>query len=96
MACGCPVVVAQWQSTGGSSQELFIQFPVTAGFSTFLYFAFYNRKLSLVLHVVLVGLSHLRYSKERFGTPPDYTLPHLPEMHWKPPEQTSPYNGHNM
>ena len=37
-AGGCPAVVAQWQSTGGSSQVSWVQLPATAGFFTFLYF----------------------------------------------------------
>ena len=35
---GCPAVVAQWQSTGGSSQVSWVRLPATAGFFTFLYF----------------------------------------------------------
>ena len=34
-AGGCPVVVAQWQSTGGSSQVSWVQFPVTTALFTF-------------------------------------------------------------
>ena len=35
---GCPVVVAQWQSTGYTSQVSWVRFSVTAGLFTFLYF----------------------------------------------------------
>ena len=31
-ASGCPVVVAQWQSTGCTSQESWVQFPATVSF----------------------------------------------------------------
>ena len=36
---GCPVVMAQWQSTGYTSQVSWVQFPATAGLFTFLYFS---------------------------------------------------------
>ena len=39
---GCPVVVAQWQSTDSSSQVSWFWFPVTAGNFTFLYFRLKN------------------------------------------------------
>ena len=39
-AGGCPVAVAQWQSTGCTSQVSWVRFPVTAGLFTFLYFCF--------------------------------------------------------
>ena len=38
----CPVVVAQWQSTDGSSQVSWFWFPATAGHFTFLYFRLKN------------------------------------------------------
>ena len=38
MAGSCPVVVAQWQSTGCATQVFWVQFPVTAGLFTFFYF----------------------------------------------------------
>ena len=34
---GCPVVIAQWQSTGYTSQVSWVRFPVTAALFTFLY-----------------------------------------------------------
>ena len=37
-AGGCPVVVAQWQSTGFTSQVSWVRFPAAAGLLTFLYF----------------------------------------------------------
>ena len=42
-AGGCPAVVAQWQSTGGSSQRC-PGFDSTAGFFTFLYFRLITSK----------------------------------------------------
>ena len=36
---GCPVVIAQWQSTGYTSQVSWVQFPAAASLFTFLYFA---------------------------------------------------------
>ena len=35
---GCPAVVAQWQSTGSSSQVSWVRLPATADFFTFIYF----------------------------------------------------------
>ena len=39
---GCLVVVAQWQSTGCTSQVSWVRFPVTAGLFTFPYFRLKN------------------------------------------------------
>ena len=44
-AGGCPVVVAQWQSTGCTSQVSWVRFPVAAGLFTFLYFRLITSKL---------------------------------------------------
>ena len=46
-ASGCPVVEAQWQSTVSSTQELWIQFPVTAG----LFILPHNNKILAKSHV---------------------------------------------
>ena len=42
---GCPVVVAQWQSTGCTSQVSWVRFPAAAGLFTFLYFRLITSKL---------------------------------------------------
>ena len=41
---GCLDVVAQWQSTGGSSQVSWVWLPVAAGLFTFLYFRLVTSK----------------------------------------------------
>ena len=49
-AGGCRVVVAQWQSTGCTSQVSWIQFPATAGLFAFLYFRLITSKYSLYFY----------------------------------------------
>ena len=44
-AGGCPVVIAQWQSTGCTSQVSWVRFPAAAGLFTFLYFRLITSKL---------------------------------------------------
>ena len=43
-AGGCPVVVAEWQSTGCTSHVSWVRFPVTASLFTFLYFRLITSK----------------------------------------------------
>ena len=45
---GCLVVVAQWQSTGCTSQVSRVQFPATAGFFTLLYFCLITSKFLFI------------------------------------------------
>ena len=47
-AGGCPVVIAQWQSTGCTSQVSWVRFPATAGLFTFLYFCLITSKFHFV------------------------------------------------
>ena len=47
-AGGCPVVIAQWQSTGCTSQVSWVRFPAAAGLFTFLYFRLITSKLLFV------------------------------------------------
>ena len=53
---GCLDVVAQWQSTGGSSQVSWVWLPVAAGLFTFLYFCLITSKFiyRFVLCVVML------------------------------------------
>ena len=44
MAGGCPVAVAQWQSTGSSNQVSWVQLPVAAGLFSLLYFRLITSK----------------------------------------------------
>ena len=53
-AGGCPVVVAQWQSTGCTSQVSWVRFPAAAGLFTFLYFRLITSKLLFSLLSVLL------------------------------------------
>ena len=45
---GCPVVVAQWQSTGCISQVSWVWFPVAADLFTFLYFRLITSKFLFI------------------------------------------------
>ena len=49
-AGGCPVVVAQWQSTGCTSQVSWVRFPAAACLFTFLYFRLITSKLLFNSH----------------------------------------------
>ena len=51
-AGGCPVVVAQWQSTGCTSQVSWVRFPAAAGLFTFLYFRLITSKLLFMYYSV--------------------------------------------
>ena len=54
-AGGCPVVVAQWQSTGCTSQVSWVRFPAAAGLFTFLYLRLITSKFLFMLSQSLVG-----------------------------------------
>ena len=62
-AGGCPVVVAQWQSAGCTSQVSWVQFPVTAGFFTCLYFRLITSKLLFIVIYLASGVRDFNKSK---------------------------------
>ena len=77
-AGGCPVVVAQWQSTGCTNQVSWVPFPAAASLFTFLYFCLLTSKFSLFQQEAkvlskeswyfYVCLSQGKESKQRVGT----------------------------
>ena len=56
-ADGCPVVVAQWQSTDCTSQVSWVRFPVTSGLFTSLYFRLitFKHEARVVSICILIG-----------------------------------------
>ena len=53
---GCPVVVAQWHSTGCTSQVSWVQFPATAGLFPFIFASKHlNLKFFLSRQLVSAG-----------------------------------------